>query len=106
MEYQQLHKQFSALKRKLTKIGFISTGSVIAMYKRCGKTYCACHQDEKARHGPYFVWTRKVHAKTVTRTLTPIQAELCKRCIANMREVEEILEKMKELSVHYIENTK
>jgi hypothetical protein len=63
MEYQQLHKQFSALKRKLTKIGFISTGSVIAMYKRRGKTYCACHQDEKARHGPYFVWTRKVNER-------------------------------------------
>jgi hypothetical protein len=103
LEYSQLRREFGALKRKLSKIGFISTGSVIAMYKRCGKTHCVCHQDVKARHGPYFVWTRKVRAKTVTRTLTPDQAELCKRCIANMREVEEILERMKELSVNYIE---
>jgi hypothetical protein len=105
-EHRELRREFTGLKRKLTKIGFVLTGSVIAMYKRCGKTHCACHHDEKARHGPYFVWTRKVRAKTVTRTLTPHKAELCKQCIANMREAEQILERMKELSVIYIESKK
>ena len=106
MEQRELRKEFNDLKRRLAKTAFICTGTVMVMYKRCGKPYCACQQDDKARHGPYFVWTRNVRAKTVTRTLTADQAELCKRCIANMREAEGILEKMKELSVTYIESRK
>jgi len=104
MEEGELRKEYSQLKRRLAKMGYICTGSVMSLYNRCGKPYCVCHRDENALHGPYFVWTRKVKGKTVTRNLTPQQAELCKLCIENMREVERIIEQMKELSVRYIES--
>lgn len=103
-EVQQLRREFTELKRRLAKTGYLCTGSLMSLYHRCGKPYCACHRDRNALHGPYSVWTRKVQGKTVTRTLTARQAEQCRRCIENMREVERILERMKELSATYIES--
>jgi len=103
-ELQQLRQEFNQLKGRLAKTDFLCTGSLMTLYRRCGKPYCACHTDPKSLHGPYTVWTRKVQAKTVTRTLHPKQAELCKWSIRNMREVEAIIERMKELSAIYIES--
>lgn len=103
-ELKQLRQQFNQLKRRLAKTSFICTGSLMSLYRRCGKPYCACQKDQKSLHGPYTVWTRKVQAKTVTRTLHTKQADLCRRSIQNMREVEAIIERMKELSVIYIES--
>jgi len=48
------------------------------------------------------VWTRKVKGKTVTRNLTDSQAELCREYIQNMRKLEIIIKKMKELTVKHI----
>jgi hypothetical protein len=103
-ELQRLRQEFNQLKRRLAKTSFICTGSLMSLYRRCGKPYCACQKDEKSLHGPYTVWTRKVQAKTVTRTLNTKQADLCKRSIQKMREVEAIIERMKQLSAIYIES--
>ncbi len=103
-DLQQLRQDFNQLKRRLAETSFICTGSLMSLYRRCGKPYCACQEDEKSLHGPYMVWTRKVQAKTVTRTLHSKQADLCRRSIQNMREVEAIIQRMKELSAIYIES--
>ena len=103
-ELQQLRQEFTQLKRRLAKTDFFCPGSLMSVYRRCGKSYCACHTDKDSLHGPYMVWTRKVRAKTVTRTLHPKQVDLCKRSIQNMRKIEAILERMKELSAIYIES--
>jgi len=101
---QTLRKEFTDLKRRLAKIGYICTGSLTSLYSRCGRPYCACHKDQKALHGPYLIWTRKVRGKTITRSLSAKQAERCRECIENMRETERILERLKELSALYIES--
>jgi len=98
------HKKYSILKRKIDKLGFISTGSVMKVYKTCGNPGCRCHTDKNKWHGPYNIWTRKVSAKTVTRTLNNEQAKIARKCIDNMRKLEKILEQMKDLSVRYIKN--
>jgi len=85
-------------------LGFITTGSLIKVYKTCGNPRCRCHKDRTKRHGPYNIWTRKVNSKTVTRTLTDEQAKLVQECIDNMRKIEKIIEQMKDTSVRYIEN--
>ena len=104
MKKDEYQKKYSLLKRKIEKIGFICTGSVMSVFKTCGNSNCICHKDKKARHGPYNIWTRKVKSKTVTRTLTNEQAKLCRKCIQNMRDVEVILKEMRDLSVQRIEN--
>ena len=104
MKKDKYHKKYSILKSRIDKLGFISTGSVMKIYKTCGNPGCRCHKDKSKRHGPYNVWTRKVDAKTVTRTLNNEQAKIVRKCINNMRKLEKILDQMKDLSVQYIEN--
>jgi hypothetical protein len=104
MKKDKYHKKYSILKSRIDKLGFISTGSVMKVYKTCGNPGCRCHKDKSKRHGPYNIWTRKVDSKTVTRTLNDEQAKIARKCIDNMRKLEKILDQMKDLSVQYIEN--
>jgi hypothetical protein len=97
-------KKYSILKERIDRLGFISTGSVMKVYKTCGNPGCRCHKDKSKRHGPYNIWTRKVNSKTITRTLNNEQAKIARKCIDNMRKLEKILDQMKDLSVQYIEN--
>jgi len=104
MKNDEYQKKYSLLKKEIEKIGFISTGSVFSVSKTCGNPNCRCHKDESARHGPYNIWTRKVRAKTITRTLTDEQAIFCRECIQNMRKLEGILTEMRNISVQFVEN--
>ena len=104
MKKDKYHKKYSILKRKIDKLGFISTGSVMKVYKTCGNPGCRCHKDKSKRHGPYNIWTRKVKSKTITRTLTDEQAKLVRAFINNMRKAKSILKQMKDLSAQYIES--
>ena len=104
MEKEKFFKKYNLLKKEIKNLGFICTGSVRSVYLKCGKRKCICHKDENARHGPYNIWTRKVKAKTITRTLSNEQSQICKEFIQNIRKLESIIEKMKELTVEYIEN--
>jgi len=49
-------------------------------------------------HGPYYDWTRKVKGKTVTVRLTPEQAHLMKKWIANARQLDNIVREMLQVS--------
>jgi len=102
----QLRSEYELLKQQIAELGFICTGSLMSVYHRCGNPSCACADDPNARHGPYNRWTRKVNAKTVTRTLTDEQANECRRCIENQRKLQGIIAEMRRLSVQYIEELK
>ena len=104
MKKNEYQKKYASLKKKIENIGFVCTGSVFSTFKTCGNPNCRCHKDTNARHGPYNIWTRKVKAKTITRTLTEEQAKFCRECIQNMRKLEGILEKMRGISVKCVEN--
>lgn len=56
-------------------------GSLSERTIKCSKPNCACAQDPKARHGPYYSLTHAVEGKTHSRFLTPEQAELAGRQI-------------------------
>ena len=103
MSGKQALKKYEALKKKLTALGYICSGSVMSLYRKCGKPNCACCKDKKALHGPYHIWTRKVDGKTVTRTLSPAQAGSCKDCIDNLQKMVSIVEKMKLLSAQAVD---
>ena len=103
---EQFSEEYQKLRDQLAQIGYICTGSITEVYRKCGKLYCFCAKDENAAHGPYTVWTRKIKGKTVTRNLTDDQAELCRECIRKMRELEVIIVKMRELTAKHIEDQK
>jgi hypothetical protein len=56
-------------------------GSLSERTIKCSKPGCACADDPKARHGPYFSLTRAVQGKTHSRFLTAEQAAIAHRQI-------------------------
>jgi len=80
-------------------IGLIHSGSVIRRYTtRCGGPGCRCHGSPPQPHGSYYQWTAKVNAKTVTRRLSPKEAELYKEWIANDRQLRQIIKQMRQVA--------
>lgn len=98
MDQERILRQYQELKQKLLEVDFICPGSVTRIFQECGKPNCRCHQGKKFRHGPYYLWTRKVHGKTVTRQLTEQQALQCKQWIGNNRKLRTIIKQMQKLS--------
>lgn len=103
---QQYSPEYEELRRRLANTGYICTGTVATVYRRCGKSHCACATDPNSRHGPYHTWTRKVQGKTVTRNLSEHQAACCRQYIANFRELQQLLEDMKSMTAQHVEELK
>jgi hypothetical protein len=61
-------------------------GSLSERTIKCSKPSCACAQDPKARHGPYYSLTHAVGGKTRSRFLTQKQAEVVQQQIDAGRE--------------------
>jgi hypothetical protein len=50
----------------------LCSGSVHEQYLTCGKPACRCHdRKDPQRHGPYYLWIRRLGGKQVNRTLRP-----------------------------------
>jgi hypothetical protein len=103
MDAELLAARYSSLQRQLARIGYICNGTVMRLYRKCGKPGCGCKEDPQMRHGPYYIWTRKENGKTVTRSLSKEHAERCVEYISNSRRMESILEEMKKISTGIVE---
>lgn len=101
-DLHQAQRKYESLKIKLMGVGYVCSGSVMLLYRKCGRANCACQSSKKARHGPYYIWTRKVNGKTVTRTLSEEQSKRCLQYIENLRNFEELLEAMKGLAAELL----
>jgi hypothetical protein len=83
----------------LGQIGFTLPGSITIRRTRCGKPRCACKTDPPALHGPYIQWTRTVHGKTVTRTLTQAQYDTYASWFADARRLRTLAAELEALSL-------
>lgn len=72
---QDDEQQLKAIAEQIAAIGFCLPGTLTKRRTRCSSPGCRCRQDPPVLHGPYHSWTRKIAGKTVTRTLTPDQAQ-------------------------------
>lgn len=91
--YRELAAQ---LATELATIGLIHSGSVVQRYTHCGTTNCRCQGDPPQPHGPYWQWTAKVKGKTVSRQLSPAEAELYQEWIANNRRLTQLVQQMRQ----------
>jgi hypothetical protein len=73
-------------------------GSVSERTIKCGKAGCACADDPKARHGPYYSLTQAVAGKTRSRFLTAEQAVVVQQQIAAGRRFREQVDTYWEVS--------
>lgn len=82
----------------LKNIGFIWPGTITNRYLTCGRETCSCMHNPDARHGPYLYWTSKKSGKTITKKLSPEEAEILEPWIENRRTMESVMETMMQLS--------
>ena len=86
-----LEQRHRTLLRQIGEIGPVLRGTIGTYRTQCGTRGCHCHTDPDARHGPYYIWTRKVSGKTVTRMLSQGQANLLRPWTENMRRLDRLV---------------
>jgi hypothetical protein len=91
-------ERYEALKSQVGELGYVMQGSVVRRTRRCGHPGCRCNLGAEYEHGPYYQWTKKVQAKTVTKVLNPAEAHLYQEFIQNGRQLRRLISKMYEIS--------
>ncbi len=94
------------IKNKINDLEWVLVGTLLKSHKQCGKDNCKCVTDKKYWHGPYYIWTRKENGKTVTKTLTKVQAQYVLNAFKNMKKLNRLLEKWKKMSIANIDKMK
>jgi hypothetical protein len=89
---------------EIARLGLCLPGSLVERMTRCGSPGCRCHSDPGQQHGPYPSWIRKAGARTITRTLTPAQAERYRPLFDNTRRLRELTSELQTLSAQVIEH--
>jgi hypothetical protein len=98
MPNQQDQRRQRQIMAEIAELSFCLPGSLVARKSRCGNPNCACHHDPDRLHGPYLSWTRKVDGKTVTRKLSPTQAQRYQPWFDNARRLRELTKELEGLS--------
>jgi len=88
-----------ALLTEIGELGYCLPGTLTERRTRCSSPGCRCRSDPPALHGPYYSWTRKINAKTVTRTLTAEQARRYQPWFDNARQLRALAAQLEALSL-------
>lgn len=91
------------LTSAIAKVGFSLPGTLSQRMTRCGRSGCHCHADPPQLHGPYWWWTRKVRAKTITRLLTDEQVVDYQPWFDNAKIIRSLLVELEALSLSIVE---
>lgn len=89
---KKLAAEYAKLQRQLSQLGYVSQGTV--NIRRESRT----SNGETKMLGPYYTWTRKRNKKTVTVSISKEQYLWLEKAIENQRKMDQILERMQEIS--------
>ncbi len=95
---RRYEEKYQKLAARLAETTYLYDGTVGWQWLTCGKDNCACASDPARRHGPYAYWTTKLKGRTVSRRLSPDEAQLLEVWVENRRELERIKNEMIRLS--------
>lgn len=98
----QLKKRRKRLVARMAQLGPIVQGTIT---ERTITKKDPQHPDSPKTIGPYYQWTFKRNAKTVTVNLSASQRKPFQRAIDNNRKLEALLTQMRELSAQILEAT-
>jgi len=96
----RLQQQHDKLVKRLSKLGPILQGSIS---ERLIEKVDPENPEKIKTTGPYYQWTFKRHAKTVTVNLSQSQVKKFQRAIDNNRKLEQTLKELRELSREILE---
>ena len=74
-------------------------GSLTQRTTRCQRAGCHCHADPPQLHGPYPTWTRKIGSQTITKTLTPQDAERLRPYFDAHRRLRKLITELEAISI-------
>ncbi len=97
---ETMKRRYERLKTRVAGLGPVLQGTIL---ERTMLRDDPRETGTRKLYGPYYQWTRKIAAKTVTVNLTASQARVYQRAIDNHRKLESILTKMRELSLMILE---
>ena len=83
----KLTRRIESIRRQIAEIGLVAQGTISKRTKVCGRPNCRCAEDPKARHGPYYEWTRREKGRYVHSVILAEQAEALVAAIDNHRRV-------------------
>ncbi len=95
-----MEQRYERLKERLGKTGLVLQGNITE------RTIVRPDPDAPGKertYGPYYQWTFKRQAKTVTVSLTASQAKVYQRAIDRNRELEETISQMRVLSLEILD---
>lgn len=104
MNVERMENQLHDLKKQITDLGISIPGSIQTVYLRCGKKNCRCHQvvdTEDLRHGPYYLWYRRINGKTATKSIAEEDLKSYQGWIENREKLESLVQKIISLGVDY-----
>lgn len=87
----------------LANVGFVLPGTLLERRFTCTHAGCRCHGDPPALHGPYFQWSRKVRAKTVSTTFSLEQVDDYRPWFDNERQLRALVHELEALSLSVVE---
>ena len=88
---------YERLKERITRLGLIIPGTIRETYLLCGKQGCACASSDAARHGPYYLWNRKVNGKLTSKSISKGELPLYEQWLDNRRLLEALVQEMLEI---------
>jgi hypothetical protein len=91
------------IAKEIAALGFVLPGTLAERYLACTHAGCRCHGDPPQLHGPYWYWTRKVDAKTVSKMLSPDQVADYQEWFDNRRRLRELVGELEALGLSVVE---
>jgi hypothetical protein len=101
MNIKNFEKQLNEFKKQIADLGISIPGSIQTMYLRCGKKNCHCHQEDGQRHGPYYLWYRRINGKTTTQSIAEEDVHVYRTWIGNRDKMEALVQKIVSLGADY-----
>lgn len=101
MTSKDMEKQLQELKQQIADLEMPIPGSIQMVHLRCGKKNCRCHQSDEFRHGPYYLWYRRVYGKLTTQSIAEEDVQSYQQWINNREKLETIAQKMIDLGATY-----
>jgi hypothetical protein len=87
------NKTVESLRRRISEVDLIASGTILKRTKVCGRPNCRCATDPASRHGPYFEWTRREGGRFLHSVVSQDQARHLARAIRNYRTILRLLER-------------